>query len=190
MKEDKPSGMLGRLFSPDGSGDKIKKLIIILGLAGIALIFLSGFFKEKDAVPVVEETKITADEYAEKLQNSLGELVSSIAGAGEAQVLVTLQNGTEYVYAKEEKQKDDLLEEKSGEDTVRKQETNDSETKYITIKDADGTQRALAVTEIQPTVKGVVVVCSGGDDPIVQQRIINAVTTALDISSKRVCVTK
>lgn len=54
MKEDKPSGMLGRLFSPDGSGDKIKKLIIILGLAGIALIFLSGFFKEKDAVPVVE----------------------------------------------------------------------------------------------------------------------------------------
>lgn len=81
------------------------------------------------------------------------------------QVLVTLQNGTEYVYAKEEKQKDDLLEEKSGEDTVRKQETNDSETKYITIKDADGTQRALAVTEIQPTVKGVVVVWLGRRRP-------------------------
>ena len=40
------------------------------------------------------------------------------------------------------------------------------------------------------TVKGVVVVCEGGDLPQVQQRIIEAVTTALNISSKRVCVTK
>lgn len=38
--------------------------------------------------------------------------------------------------------------------------------------------------------EGVVVVCEGGDLPQVQQRIIEAVTTALNISSKRVCVTK
>ena len=36
-------------------------------------------------------------------------------------------------------------------------------------------------------VKGVVVVCSGADNPVVQQNIIDAVTTALDITSVKVC---
>ena len=65
-----------------------------------------------------------------------------------------------------------------------------SEVSYITVRDANGSERALAVTEVQPTVKGVVVVCPGGEEPVVQQRIISAVTTALDISSKRVFVTR
>ena len=39
-------------------------------------------------------------------------------------------------------------------------------------------------------VKGVVVVCQGGDNAAVSQRIVDAITTALNISSKRVCVTK
>ena len=60
----------------------------------------------------------------------------------------------------------------------------------MTVKGPNGEEEALAITEVQPTVKGVVVVCSGGDDPEVQQRIINAVTTALNITTKRVCVTK
>lgn len=46
------------------------------------------------------------------------------------------------------------------------------------------------MTELQPTVKGVVIVCEGGDQPLVQQRVTDAVTIALNISSKRVCVTK
>ena len=58
------------------------------------------------------------------------------------------------------------------------------------MKDADGAQKALKVTEVQPIIKGVVVVCDGGDDPTVQQNVVSAVTTALDITSVRVCVIK
>ena len=63
-----------------------------------------------------------------------------------------------------------------------------SETKYILVRDADGSEQALAVMEVEPVVKGVIIVCQGGNNPTVQQNIINAVTTALDISSARVCV--
>lgn len=58
------------------------------------------------------------------------------------------------------------------------------------MKGSDGSEQALAVTEIQPVVKGVVVVCDGGGNPAVQQSVTEAVTTALDISSVRVCVIK
>ena len=72
----------------------------------------------------------------------------------------------------------------------KKQESNEVETKYITIKDSDGTEKALSVMQIQPTVKGVVVICSGGDNIDVKNKVTEAVKTALNITSKRVFVTK
>ena len=51
-------------------------------------------------------------------------------------------------------------------------------------------KEGLLVTEIQPTVRGVVVVCDGGDRDDVRERVIQAVAVALDVSSKRVCVVK
>lgn len=43
---------------------------------------------------------------------------------------------------------------------------------------------------ITPQVRGVVVVCDGGDDPLIVARVMSAVTRSLDISSNKVCVTK
>ena len=43
---------------------------------------------------------------------------------------------------------------------------------------------------ITPIVRGVVIVCDGGDDPLVVSRVMSAVTKSLDISSNKVCVTK
>lgn len=44
--------------------------------------------------------------------------------------------------------------------------------------------------EIEPVIRGVVVACDGGDDSIVTERVLDAVTKALNISSAKVSVTK
>ena len=44
--------------------------------------------------------------------------------------------------------------------------------------------------EIEPTIRGIVVACDGGDDPVVVERVSEIVTKALGISSAKVCVTK
>ena len=46
------------------------------------------------------------------------------------------------------------------------------------------------VKSITPTVRGVVVVCDGGDNPVVMERVMSAVTKSLDISSDKVSITK
>lgn len=176
------------LFSAKKS-DNVKKIIIIAGFVGIALIFLSSFFQSNDTTPDQEETvAITAAEYTKSLESSLTQIVSSIEGAGETQVMVTLENDIQTVYATEEKTTSQGTEEITGESTAKTQQSAEGETNYIIVKDANGAERALEITQVQPTVKGVVVVCAGGDDPVVQQRIMDAVTTALNLSSKRVCV--
>lgn len=172
--------------------DKYKKVIIIAGIIGIALIFFSGFIKsEKKDQEVNQKAESTSiDDYVKQLEANLTNMVSCIKGAGDCKVMVTIENGAQTIYATEGKKNTEDTEDSSNGELKRRQKSDDSETKYMTVKGPNGEEEALAITEVQPTVKGVVVVCSGGDDPEVQQRIINAVTTALNITTKRVCVTK
>ncbi len=47
----------------------------------------------------------------------------------------------------------------------------------------------MPVTEIQPKIKGVVIVSRYAGDPEIREKLTEAVKTALDISSARICVT-
>ncbi len=170
--------------------DKFRKSIIVLGILGIVLIFFSGFFKSTNKNNKKNNDDYSTQSYVAHLEMSLRDMISSIKGAGNTRVLVTLENTEETVYATEEKKNKQATEDKSEGQMSKKRESDDCEKKYITVRDADGTERALSVTQIQPTVKGVVVVCEGGDDPQVQQRVTDAIKTALNITSKRVYVTK
>ena len=126
-------------------------------------------------------SQISAEDYAQQLQSSLEGLLGKIEGVGDPTVLVTLEKDAEQVYATEEK---------ISTQTAQSNANDNRETNYIIVKDANGNQRAIKVTEVQPVVKGVVVVCSGADNPVVQQNVIDAVTTALNITSVKVCVIK
>lgn len=162
-----------------------QRLIIAAGILGIALILLSEFWPKETKTT---SAKASAEEFVTKTEEKLNQIVGSIQGAGQCQVMVTLENGVEYVYASQQKVNTDRTEDTASDSNKISQ--RDGTEQNIIIVDTDNGRQGLLVTEIQPTVKGVVVVCEGGDLPQVQQRIIEAVTTALNISSKRVCVTK
>ena len=182
-------GTVKKLFSSKLKGDKGRRLLIIAGIAGIALIFLSDFWPSGGSTQTAAATEATNAEYAEQLEKKLSVLIGNISGVGKSEIMVTLENGVEYVYANEERKTTDKTEDIS-DSTQRVQQSNDVEQNVITVDDADGGKKALVRTQIEPQVKGVVVVCEGGDQELVQQRVTNAVTTALNITSKRVCVTK
>lgn len=46
------------------------------------------------------------------------------------------------------------------------------------------------VKEIEPVVRGALVVCTGGNDPEIREIVLESVTKALNISADKVCVTK
>lgn len=189
--EEEKITMLKNKFKNIFSNDKYKKMIILVGLLGISLIFISSFFKSDTNVKQdLTAVQVSTEDYARQLEDNLKNIVCAITGAGEAKVLVTLESSTQTVYATEQKKNKEETEDKTDGETSKKRESNDLETKYIKIKDANGAEKALSVTQLQPTVKGVVVVCKGGNDPEVQKKITDAVKTALNITSKRVFVTK
>ncbi len=142
--EHKAGFSLHKLFEKEN----VKKIIIIIGLSGIALIFISSFF-DLGSANTGAESAFSVDSYCEKLQNQLQNVISSIEGVGRADILLTIENSAEVVY----------------------EEKSEYQTK-----------------QIEPKIRGVVVVCDGGSDPVVVQRVIRALQSVLDISASKICV--
>ena len=161
-------------------GEKRLRLLLALGLAGILLIALSGLLPEKDAPEPVSEADTQA--YERRYQEQVTELVGQIRGAGKAHVVVTLESGVEYVYAREESRSTDRSEGAS------QSARNTVDQKTILVEDANGRKTARLRKTREPEVRGVVVVCEGGGNPITVMQITEAVKTALGIPSTRVCV--
>lgn len=131
--------------------DNIRKFVIIAGIVGIAMIFFSSYIDSGFEKSTKKDEEFSVVTYSTEIEDDLQSVISKIQGAGETQVLLTMENSVEYVYL------------------------DDSTTK---------------TKEIEPVIRGVLVVCEGGDDPVVVERINEAVTKALDISTAKVCITK
>lgn len=169
---------------------KFVRIIIILGLVGIGLILLSGLLPDKtndeDNQTNSQVAYVSLAQYENNLEQSLADIISSIDGAGKTRVMLTMDSTVEQVYATDKtmSQKDTV---NSGEATETNKDTSANST-YITVELSDGTQQTVLLKEIQPRVRGVLVVCNGGDNSVVKEKIVDAVTKALDISSSRVSV--
>ena len=194
-KQDKEqAGVMDRLRKLMENG-KYRKILIAVGIGAILLIFLSSYFPKGDKAaepeaPAETAASLTAEESTRELEASLTQIIEGIEGAGATKVMVTIEKGVEQVYATEQKKSTQTTQDNLSGEGEKNQAKDDVETNYIIVEDADGAQKALAVTQVQPVVKGVVIVCEGGDNPSVQQRVTDAVTTALNLSSARVCVVK
>lgn len=164
--------------------DKKVSIAVAVGFAAIVCLALSSFLPERSQSV---HTSLTAEEYAAHTEAKLEKLVNSITG-GKSCVMVTLENGVEYIYASETATDTQKNEDISGVDKTKIQQNEESEQKYIVVKSSNGDERALVVTEIMPTVKGIVVVCDCGGSRATVEAVKSAVVTAMDISERKVCV--
>ncbi len=155
--------------------------LVVFGVCGMLLVGVSSLF---DGRAQTQETSADDDieVYAAALEERLEHMVASIDGAGKTRVMVTLENGIEYVYADEETVNSDRREQNGNVEV-----SDDNQRKIVTIDAVNG-KEGLLITEIQPTIRGVVVACEGARQAEVSTMVIEAVKTALDISDKRVCV--
>jgi stage III sporulation protein AG len=175
-----------------GPGDWRLKLVVVLGLLGMALIAVSQFLPEKKPPPDSATAVFTSSDHAAMLEERLTGLIAEMDGAGRVRVMVTLENAGETVYAQEESRNVDKLEEIPAEQasaTTTSQKEN-IEQRYILVDGENGGREALVRTQIEPRVQGVVVLCEGAGNLLVEQSITHVVTTALNVPTTRVAVVK
>ncbi len=173
--------------------DKVKnltknpKLLVILGICGIVLILISSLFpsgsNKSKKTDKSDDKTYTVDEYRNRLESDVKSIVEGITGVKNPTVVITLESGIRYCYASaDETDTSSSMSEKNDQSSESKKQS------YITVKNSDGGEQALIVTEIMPEVRGVAIICNGGNDIVTQEKIKNAETAALNITSKRVYI--
>lgn len=171
------------------SADKKTMFIVLAGIIGVLILVASEFIPEGEKAKEDEEEIQVSEynienhyEYAEMLEKKLTDLISSIEGAGTTKVMLTLESSSEAVYAQNDKT--DM--ESNDENSEKISKEND----YVLIKTDSSKEEALLLKIIQPEVKGVAVVCEGGDSIYVQQKIIETISAVFDINASKIKVTK
>ena len=163
--------------------DKFEKLVSLLksnrkvqiGLAILfALVLIIVYFSFLRTPQETDEQQpaavTSAEQYATSLEAKLEDLLSTVKGAGEVSVAITLENGFEYVYATEE--------------SVRETSSGTQTTTSVVLVNGE----PVLTQEIFPTIKGVLVTASGADDISVKMSLMSAIGSAIEVSSENIII--
>lgn len=152
-------------------GDRTGKILFWVGIAGLVLIGLTEILPGKDTAATTA-SEVTEMQVEAALEQRMTDLLTQVDGVGRCRVMVTLESGSRSVYAT-----DSAV-------------TASGNSQQVLTVDTDTGPVGLLLTRIQPTVKGVAVVCDGGGDPAVCRRITQLIATTFHISERRVCIAK
>ena len=174
------------------SVDKKRNVIVIMGIAGIILIFASNFIhidkSEPEETTSPQSEQLTVESYRKQLEEELKEIVSSIDGAGHVEILITMDSTIEDVYVLE-KNVNEKSNQIGGENSFDSESEYKEENEYVIIKNKDGSEQAVLQKQVMPKIRGVLVVCDGGGNTVTREKITNAVASVLNISTGKVYVT-
>lgn len=159
-----------------------KSLLVIL-LIGVVLLVLAGMpsgADKKETENKNQADSINRTEYLKDLEQRLAKILSSVSGASDVSVMITLEDSGQRVYARDERS-ENKTSDGGG-------ETNTSDGSYVLKNNSGGGQSAVLIKSRLPSVSGVLITAKGADDAEVKNNLVNAVKAVLDVRAHRVVV--
>lgn len=165
-----------KIFSSASNFKYKKQAVIIFGLIGVVLILLSELVPSTADGKSKTNTSTDYESYVSSLESRTQNIISSIDGVGKCRVMITLEQTDESVFAKN-------TDESSQNGNFSKK------SEYVLYENANNDEPIL-VKQYFPKVYGVVIVCQGGDDTAVRERVISSVSALYDIPYSKISVSK
>ena len=155
-------------------------LFAVLGLAAGAFLIILSFVSPSEKSKKQENnlSQIDSGEYVRNQEEKICEILKRIEGVSEPFVMITIDSSSEHIYASKQNVK---------ESSSKNGETTQKEVSKDIIFYGDNKQPIL-VKEIQPRIKGVAVICKGISDAEKRLKIINLVSTVLNLPTNKVYV--
>jgi len=125
------------------------------------------------------------DGYEDQQELKLQKKLSTIKGVGKVEVMITYKSSKEIVTAMNTTQSETVTEEQDSSGGTRRVSQRDINSQTVTIGEA-GNAQPLVIKEMEPEIKGVIVIAEGARDVRVKLDLIRAVQTALGVSAQQV----
>lgn len=156
-----------------GAGKQLKKYkypLIVL-LVGIILMVIPTGSKKQTQGNMPEATEA----FQVSTEEKLAEILSSIKGAGNVKVMLTIQAGEEYFY-------------QADTNATQSDATSSTTTDTVILTDKNRTQSPLIRQILGPKYQGAIILCTGANDPSVKLSIIDAVSKITGLGSDKISV--
>ena len=155
------------------------KFVLVVILAGVVLLLLPSFGEEKRDGGAVESSQESGSDpfQVEELERKLEQALAQIDGVGEVRVVLTLQSGPRRILAQD------------SQSTVDEGRT-EAEVTNVVISAGSGVEGTVTLQQLSPQFQGALVVCSGGGEPTVQLRLVEAVSALTGLGADKISVCK
>lgn len=153
---------------------KDKKMVFLaLGaILGILLLLFGSFTSQKsdEKSQSAESDLMDPKTYAAELETRIEELCGEVKGAGKVQATVTLKGGYRAVYA-----------------TDAKSSSGGNQSSTVLVG-SGSSEEAILVCYQNPEIAGVGIVCEGGGNAEVRERIISLISATFSIGTNKIFV--
>ncbi len=162
------------------SDKKAVTAVTVLGAVGLLLIMLSSLLpgekKEEEKSSEKQSISVSSADYCTETEKKLADFLEDIDGVGKVRVYLTVGGEEQYVYATE------------GKTSIAENKTEE-ERKYVMI--GGGSEKSALIETVKaPEISGAVIACTGADSPVVREMVYEAASTALDLTTGQIYVTK
>lgn len=155
------------------------KYVLLVILAGMVLLLLPPLWGENETTEGAASQSEGTDTafFTEELETRLEEILSQIQGVGETQVVLTLKSGPQDILAQDV-------------DTSIDERGTQSELSSLVLSQGSGREETVVIQQLSPQYQGALVVCSGGDDPEIRLRLVEAVSALTGLGADKISVCK
>lgn len=186
-RDEQKKGLLERLMMRVKTDRRLE-----LALYGAVALLAIGLYAasllpgraERAKASVSQASQAVSRQDEIEVEARLRRVLSRIRGAGEVEVMITYETGSEIVAAMNINKNVNSSETSDGDKTSASTQTTES-AQPATV-DADGGNEPIILLEKTPTVRGVIVVAEGAADVWVKLDLQRAVQAVLDIPLSRI----
>lgn len=169
---------------------KFKYNLFIIFTIGIILLIVANIFTEDkkprdtnlETEKILDDTKNFHLDYVSILEEKLEEILNELKGVSNVKVMITLEDTIEKIPAINTTKNNETTNEVDSQGGTR--ETLREDTTIQIVTGNEGSLRVLK--EVEPTVKGVIVIAEGAENLEVKEMLYDAVKTVLGVSGNRV----
>lgn len=152
---------------------KYKYLLLVIAV-GLLFLLLPSSGKKETASSAAGSTPFQAQVFElEEVERKFEEILSQVEGAGQVHLVLTVRGGTRQVFARDD----------------RTGEREDSSTTVVLSK-GSGVEEVVLLQQLYPQYQGALAVCPGGDDPVVQLRLVEALSALTGLGSDKISICK
>lgn len=159
-------------------------ILIILIIFFVAMNILLGNRDEESEFIGEQRSETISYDYNTELEKKLIGILSKFKGVGQVDVMITFEDSVETIPASNTIRTVENTKETDSQGGMREVQREDTNIQIVNSQSGI----PMTIKEVNPTIRGVIVVAEGASNPLVLERLYEAVKTVLGVNGNRVQV--